>query len=98
MSEEKNTGPIGRASATERDAITSDAYHFWLRPNVLVNPFDIVQAEHFDGSLTFGLVTGLEHRTDAGSHLANFFSNNFGEITEDEPNTLRQGTTVAKAN
>lgn len=90
-------GPIGRASATERDAITSDTYHFWLRPDVLVNPFDIVQAEHFDGSLTFGLVTGLEHRTDAGSHLANFFSNNFGQITDDEPNTLRQGTTVAKA-
>jgi DNA helicase HerA-like ATPase len=89
--------PIGRASATEYDATTSDRFSFWLRPSVLVNPFDIVEAEHFDGSRTFGLVTGLEHRTDAASHLANFFSNDFGESLEDEPNTVRQGTTVAKA-
>ena len=93
----KAEAPIGRASATERDAITSDKYTFWLKNDVLVNPFDIVDAEHFDGSHTYGLVTGLEHRTDAASHLANYFSNNFGEITDDEPNTLRQGTTVAKA-
>ena len=96
--EPKNaTEPIGRASATEHDPNTAEKFSFWLRPKVLVNPFDIVDAEHFDGSRTYGLVTGLEHRTDAASHLANFFSNDFGESTEDEPNTIRQGTTVAKA-
>jgi DNA helicase HerA-like ATPase len=39
----------------------------------------------------------LEHRTDSPSHLANFISSNFGELAE-EPNTPRQGTTVAFVN
>ncbi|MBM4432125.1 MAG: ATP-binding protein, partial [Chloroflexi bacterium] len=67
--------PIGLASATEQDPNTSDKFSFWLGEGVLVNPFDIVQAEHFASSHTYGLVTMLEHRTDAGSHLANWFSN-----------------------
>jgi DNA helicase HerA-like ATPase len=91
------TEPVGRASATENDPNTAEKFSFWLRPGILVNPFDIVDAEHFDGTRTYGLVTGLEHRTDASSHLANFFSNDFGLSTEDEPNSIRQGTTIAKA-
>jgi hypothetical protein len=86
---------IGRASATDRDPTTSDAFGFWLGPDVMVNPFDIVEADQVGGSRTFGLVTNLEHRTDAPTHLSNFISNNFGELVG-EPNTLRQGTTVAK--
>lgn len=94
--------PLGRTSATERDASTSDKFSFWLAPNVIVNPFDIVEVEQVsppgqEPSKTYGLVTILEHRTDAPNHLANFISNNFGELNE-EPNTLRQGTTVAKVN
>ena len=87
---------IGRASATENDPNTSEKFSFWLAEDVLVNPFDIVEAEHFNNSHTFGLVTLLEHRTDAGSHLANWFSNSFGDLTA-EPNTVRQGTTIARA-
>ena len=87
---------IGRASATERDPNTSDQFSFWLGPQVIVNPFDIVEAEQYEDSRTYGLVLGLEHRTDAPSHLSNFISNDFGELTG-EPNTLRQGTTVARA-
>jgi hypothetical protein len=87
---------IGRASATEYDPNTSDKFSFWLGEEVLVNPFDIVQAEHFSDSHTYGLVTMLEHRTDAGSHLANWFSNSFGDLSG-EPNTARQGTTIARA-
>lgn len=86
---------IGRASATETDPNTSDRFSFWLAPEVTVNPFDIVEAEQRDGSRTFGIVLNLEHRTDAPSHLANFISNNFGMLVE-EPQTPRQGTTVAK--
>jgi hypothetical protein len=88
---------IGRASATDRDPTTSDTFGFWLGPGVMVNPFDIVEAEQVGESRTFGLVTNLEHRTDAPTHLSNFISNNFGELVG-EPNTLRQGTTVAKVN
>jgi hypothetical protein len=93
--------PVGRTSATERDPSTSDKFNFWLAPDVIVNPFDIVQVEQVapdnKASKTYGLVTVLEHRTDAPNHLANFISSNFGNIAE-EPNTPRQGTTVAKVN
>lgn len=93
---------IGRTSATEREAITSDKFAFWLPDEVIVNPFDIVSVDQVNQpeqppSRTYGLVTMLEHRTDAPNHLANFISSNFGELTE-QPNTNRQGTTVALAN
>lgn len=101
--EAKNHRPIGRTSATERDAITSDKFTFWLPDDAIVNPFDIVAVEQVNQpaepnkSETFGLVTTLEHRTDAASHLSNYISANFGRV-EDEPNTIRQGTTIAFAN
>jgi hypothetical protein len=100
MSEEPK--PIGRTSATERDAITSEKFAFWLPDDVIVNPFDIVAVEQVNqpgesASRTFGLVTTLEHRTDAPNHLANYISSNFGQLGE-QPNTNRQGTTVAMAN
>ena len=95
--ENSNKEIIGRTSATDRDPNTSDKFNFWITTSKIVNPFDIVESEHLNKSKTYGLVTGLEHRTDATSHLANFVSNNFGSITE-EPNTPRIGTTLAKVN
>lgn len=94
--------PIGRTSATEREAITSDRFAFWLPDEVIVNPFDIVAVDQVNQpgqpeTKTYGLVTTLEHRTDAPSHLANFISSNFGQVDE-QPNTNRQGTTVASVN
>ncbi len=99
--DEQRPRSIGRTSATERDAITSEKFAFWLPDGVIVNPFDIVAVEQVnqpgqESSRTYGLVTTLEHRTDAPSHLANFISSNFGQLNE-EPNTNRQGTTVATA-
>lgn len=93
--------PIGRTSATEREAITSDKLSFWLPEGVIVNPFDIVAVQQVNRpeqplSRTYGLVTTLEHRTDAPSHLANFISSDFGQLVG-EANTNRQGTTVAAA-
>jgi len=92
-----NKKVIGRTSATDRDPNTADKFNFWITGGELVNPFDIVESEHFNNSKTYGLVTGLEHRTDAASHLANFVSNNFGSI-EEVPNTPRVGATMAKVN
>lgn len=94
--------PLGRTSATERDPITSEKFTFWLTDDVIVNPFDIVTVNQVnqpgeEDSKSFGLVTTLEHRTDAPNHLANYISSNFGQLDE-EPNTNRQGTTVAFAN
>jgi len=99
--EDEQNDLVGRTSATERDAITSDKFAFWLPSGVIVNPFDIVEVEQVSqpdepASVTYGLVTMLEHRTDAPNHLANFISSNFGQVAE-EPNTVRQGTTVAFA-
>jgi len=90
---------IGRASATANEPNTSDAFSFWLAPDVVVNPFDIVEVEQVASqgtSRTFGIVTTLAHTTDAPSHLSNFISNDFGQVSI-EPNTVRQGTTVAYA-
>ncbi len=86
---------IGRASATERDANSAEKFSFWLRPGFRVNPFDIVGAEHYEESSTYGLVTNIRHLTDASSHLSNYISNDFGEMIA-EPNTPRQGTNVAE--
>jgi DNA helicase HerA-like ATPase len=100
MNKKKTAQEIGKTSATDRDPNTSDKFIFWLAPKVIVNPFDIVEVEqvsHDGESKTFGLVTILEHRTDSPTHLANFISSNFGELTED-PNTPRQGTNVAHVN
>lgn len=102
MTDQSQNDAVGRTSATERDAITSDKFSFWLPDEVIVNPFDIVMVQQVNQpdeplSNTYGLVTTLEHRTDAPNHLANFISSNFGQMDE-EPNTVRQGTTVAFAN
>ena len=100
MNDERKIKEVGKTSTTDRDPNTSEKFTFWLAPQVIVNPFDIVEVEqvsHEGKSKTFGLVTTLEHRTDSPSHLANFISSNFGEL-EDVPNTPRQGTTVAHVN
>ena len=36
---------IGKTSATERDANSSDKFNFWLAPGTIANPFDIVGTE-----------------------------------------------------
>jgi hypothetical protein len=101
---------IGKTSATERNANSSDHFNFWLAPAQIVNPFDIVQVDHVglaldkDGKATnassrsYGLVTTIEHRTDSPNHLANFISSNFGDVNESNVNTPRVGTNVAKVN
>jgi len=69
----------------------------------MVNPFDIVASEHFpkegerEPSYTFGLVTNIQHITDAGGHLANYISNDFGEEVDAPPQTPRQGANIAEA-
>lgn len=101
--EKASSRPIGRGSATEREPNTAEKFNFWIKPGELVNPFDIVAAEHFpqpgtnDKSHTYGLVTNIRHITDAPGHLSNFISNDFGETVDTEPQTPRQGANVAEA-
>lgn len=86
---------IGKASATERDPNSSEEFSFWLGPEEIVNPFDIVEADQMQGTRTFGLVTNIEQITDAPTHLSNFISSDFGS-TETTPQTPRQGANVAE--
>ncbi|GAB4577491.1 MAG: ATP-binding protein [Anaerolineales bacterium] len=96
--------PIGRGSATERNPNSAEKFQFWIKPDELVNPFDIVAAEHYEDratgekSFTYGLVTNINHITDAAGHLSNFISNDFGETVDRPPQTPRQGTNVAEVN
>lgn len=92
---EKKAPPVGRASATERESNSSERFWFWLGPDVVVNPFDIIEAEQVEESRTFGLVTNIRQVTDAPSHLSNYISNDFGNVAE-VANTPRQGTNVAE--
>jgi len=75
---------IGRVSATERAPSCSEEFQFWMGPDEVVNPFDIVDVEHMRESTTFGLVTNIEHITDAPSHLSNFVSMDFGDVYTEE--------------
>jgi len=88
---------IGKASATERDPNSSEKFSFWLAPEEIANPFDIVEADQMEGTRTFGLVTNIRQITDAPSHLSNYISSDFGS-TEGEPQTPRQGANVAEVN
>jgi hypothetical protein len=87
---------IGRGSATEAAPNTSERFQSWLAPDALVNPFDIVEAEHLENSRTYGLVTEIRHTTDAPSHLANVISADFGDVLV-EPQTPRQGADIVES-
>jgi DNA helicase HerA-like ATPase len=89
------TEVIGKASATERDPNSSEKFSFWLAPDEIVNPFDIVEADQLEGTRTFGLVTNIKQVTDAPSHLSNFISSDFGS-TDSTAQTPRQGANVAE--
>lgn len=88
---------IGKASATERDPNSSEKFSFWMAPDEIVNPFDIVEAEQVVDTCTYGLVTNIKQITDAPSHLSNYISSDFGS-TESMPQTPRQGANIAEVN
>jgi len=88
---------IGKASATEGQPNSSDRFSFWLAPDQLVNPFDIVEADQKKNTFTYGMVTDVKHITDAPSHLSNYISNDFGSTDAGtDPQTPRQGVNVAE--
>jgi len=57
MSDKKENKIIGRTSATDRDPNTADKLNFWITGGEIVNPFDIVESEHFNSSKTYGILT-----------------------------------------
>jgi hypothetical protein len=86
---------VGKISATEHNPTTADEFHFWLRSDARVSPFDIVAVPSLDDSMTYGQITDLFHVTDSPSHIGNYVSSDFGNI-EEVANTPRLGTTYVR--
>ncbi len=88
---------VGKVAATEKQPSTIDEFYFWTREDFILNPFDVVVVRHVNDSLTYGVVEEISHVTDSGSFLADFISNDFGDLDCAPPNTLRIGMNYAKA-
>lgn len=92
---------IGKVTATESKPTTCTTVNFWLHPEVIVRPFDIVRIEHIaraeaQQSLSYAIVRDLSYITDSMGHLANYVSSDFGN-TDVTPMNERLGTTIAEA-
>jgi len=92
---------IGKVTATESKPTTCTSVYFWLSPDVIIRPFDLVRIEHISGdgsgkSYSYAIVRELSYITDSAGHLANYVSSDFGDITA-QPMNERLGTTIAEA-
>ena len=77
----KQTGKIiGKVAALEKCPTTIDTFCFWTDKDTLLNPFDVVVVDHVNDSKTYGVVEEISHITDSESFLAEYFSNDFGDI------------------
>ena len=95
--EQRNTEKevIGKTSSTRNQANSSDEFYFWIKPEVKVNPTDIVKVKNRDGTETYGLVLNIENYTDSASHIDNFVSSDFGNV-DAKLNTERLNVNIAK--
>ena len=73
-----------------------EEFYFWTRPELVLNPFDVVKVEHINNSKTYGVVEEISHITDSASFLADYISNDFGDI-HTAPITHRIGMNYVKA-
>jgi hypothetical protein len=93
---------IGKVTATENKPTTCNTARFWVHRDEVIRPFDIVKIQHISKekkespSHTYALVQDLQYMTDSASHLANYVSSDFGDISA-EPQNERIGTTIAEA-
>ena len=71
---------IGKVLATEKNSSTMEEFYFWTRPELVLNPFDVVKVEHINNSKTYGVVEEISHITDSASFLSDYISNDFGDI------------------
>jgi len=87
---------IGKVIATEKHPSTIDDFYFWTKQNLILNPFDVVKVEHLQGSVSYGVVEEISHITDTANFLANYVSNDFGDVDATD-NTHRIGMNYVKA-
>lgn len=87
---------IGKVIATEKNPSTIDDFYFWTKQNLILNPFDVVKVSHIQGSVSYGVIEEISHITDTANFLADYVSNDFGDVTVEE-NTHRIGMNYVKA-
>ena len=87
---------IGKVIATEKNPSTIDDFYFWTRQDLILNPFDVVKVSHLQKSVSYGVIEEISHITDTANFLADYVSNDFGDVEADE-NTHRIGMNYVKA-
>lgn len=88
---------IGKVSATEKNPSTTEEFYFWTDKKEILSPFDIVKVEHFDKSVTYGVIEEINHITDAPGHFTSYISSDFGDTAADIGNMNRLGINYIKA-
>lgn len=87
---------IGKVLATEKNPSTIEEFYFWTKPELILNPFDVVKVEHISQSVTYGVIEEISHITDTANFLSDFISNDFGDVST-TPITHRIGMNYVKA-
>lgn len=87
---------IGKVIATEKNPSTIDDFYFWTKPDMILNPFDVVKIKHLKDSITYGVIEEISHITDTANFLSDYISNDFGDVFTEE-NTYRIGMNYIKA-
>lgn len=87
---------IGKVIATEKNPSTIDDFYFWTKQDLILNPFDVVKVSHLQHSVSYGVIEEISHITDTANFLADYVSNDFGDVDAIE-NTHRIGMNYVKA-
>lgn len=87
---------IGKVIATEKNPSTIDDFYFWTNKDMILNPFDVVKIGHLEGSVSYGVIEEISHITDTANFLADYISNDFGQVDAVE-RTHRIGMNYVKA-
>ena len=87
---------IGKVIATEKNPSTIYEFYFWTNQDLILNPFDVVKVSHLQRTISYGVIEEISHITDTANFLADFVSNDFGNVDAEE-NTHRIGMNYVKA-
>lgn len=90
------THTIGKVLATEKYPSTISDFHFWTRPDLVLNPFDVIKVDHINNSTTYGVIEEISHITDSSGFLSDYISSDFGDV-ETKPATYRISMNYVKA-
>lgn len=71
---------IGKVIATEKNPSTIDSFYFWTNKEMILNPFDVVKIGHLEDSVSYGVIEEISHITDTANFLADYISNDFGQV------------------